>query len=102
MPVSWKDPLPLHPEPGQPLANINSETPAIVLAAYHATPYEWVILCVIPENTATPFVTWYYNAQRHAALMGHYHKELAPALDEYRQRVQTEAGYSATRNPTGK
>jgi len=45
-----------------------------------------IVLAFVPENKYTPFVTWFYNAERDFFCQGHYHQELAPALRDWEKR----------------
>jgi len=47
-----------------------------------------IILCFLPENPLTPFVTWLENSSRDNpyTINGHYFGDLSMALDDFNTR----------------
>lgn len=45
--------------PGEAMTpRVDGRTDVVVLEARAVRPGEWVVLCHLPHNTVTPFVTW--------------------------------------------
>ena len=47
-----------------------------------------VVLCCLPGNTYTPFVTWIRNATmgQPGTVDGHYHETIEEAAEDFKQR----------------
>ncbi len=47
-----------------------------------------VVLCWLPENDATPFVTWIQNLKNRGCSWGHYKTTVLEAAKDFEQRCQ--------------
>lgn len=62
----------------------------VTFAGNGAQPAE-IVLCRLPGNKATPYVTWQRNIPEQggdgATYWGHYHNSLEAALSDYQERI---------------
>ena len=46
-----------------------------------------IVLCKLPNNPSTPYVTWQRNKDEQSCYWGHYHRDLAAAHKDYLERT---------------
>ena len=47
-----------------------------------------VVLCWLPDNNGTPFVTWVQNLRNGGCSWGHYHPTLLEAAQDFEERCK--------------
>lgn len=76
--------------PGEAMTpRLDGRTDVIVLEARLVRSGEWLVLCLLPSNTVTPFVTWraYKTADGWLTESGTYCQSVSAAVASLAKRV---------------